>query len=457
MKSMNAIKKLIALFLAMTLCLAAFTGCAGGGPSGPETKAPATEATEEPTEPETEEEFDIFAVDHPMKDYPVYTFDHEPTPDEMRAMAVKAMRDMLSVQWYTPTTFTYEKTGAVADKLYQFKQYDRYAGLPYTNANVSLYGFLEYINTNTGRLFTDKFNLTQFANLGQAVNGTIGNTCTGSTNWAVFAVCTSIKGHMVSYTQTVQNGFYPVGDYTYDFSVQEFAMPGSAKQVLTTDICKDTGEQKMYECYALVKPADILCMQGADRNTGHTMMAIEDGQVVRNEDGSINGDESYIRIQDQRAGFYKVMDEDAEVIYNYSGRIDYKASFSELFTQGYIPVTTKEFMGEKAYEKAEVKLSEEREVTGPDDFSGLLVQCNYPLTVVKLVATDAKGHRTDLNIHVFTRAEVNSNAARYFNLAGFGAPLRKNPVDPGTYTITVEARTSTGEVFTPVEFSYTFE
>ena len=463
-------KRFIAVLLVLSLVIAMLSGCSGNGGSAEAdptsrteesgTVAPETEPSSEPSsEPVTEaEEFDIFAVDQPMKELPVYTFDHEPTVDEMRATAVRAMHDMLSIQWYTPETFTYEKTGAVADKLYVFKQYDRYAGLPYTDYNASLFGFLEYYNQNTGRLYTDRFNMIQFPNLGQAVNGSLGNTCTGSTNWALMTVCNSIKSNMVSYTQTKYNGFYPVGDFTYDFEAQEFAMTGSGHYVTTTMICRDTGEQKMYECYALVKPADIMCSQGDNRSTGHTMMAIEDAVVVRNSDGSINGEESYVMIQDQRAGFYKVKDETSDVFYNYSGRIEYKYTFSNLFKEDYIPVTPAEFLGLKPYEKSWFKLSEEREITGPDDFKMLRTDTNYPMAVIKVVATDAAGKRTTVNSHIFNRAEIKRLEAYNFTLTGFAAPLRKKGTLPaGTYTVTLEATLSTGEVYVPVTFTYTVE
>ena len=458
-------KRVLAFLLIAALFLTMLSACQNDAgptesPSASETDAPETEPTDQPeTQAATEpvEEFDIFAVDQPMTEMPYYAFDHEPTIDEMRQTAVRAMHDMLSVQWYTPVTFTYNKTGAVSEKLYEFKQYDRYAGLPYTDVNTSLFGFLEYYNSKTGRLLTDTFDKTQFPSLGQAVNGSIGNTCTGSTNWAVITVCNSIKSNMVSYTQTVVNGFYPVGDYTYDFTVQEFAMTGS-KYVTTTMICTDTGEQKMYECYALVQPADILCSQGDNRNTGHTMMAIEDAVVVRNADGTINGAESYIMIQDQRAGFYKVKDETSDVFYNYSGRVSYKYTFENLFKEDYIPVTTAEFLGNKPYEKATFSLSEERTITGPDDFKLLRTNCNYPMTVLKLVATDASGRRTTVNRHIFNRAEVKSLQAYTFTLTGFAAPLRKKgTLDPGTYTVTLEATLSTGEVFVPISFEYTVD
>lgn len=444
------IKRLLTIFLAGILFLMTMTGCQGGT-AGPESE----DTSKEASKTQENEEIDIFAVDQPMKESPVYTFDHEPTIEELRLTAVRAMRDMLSVEWYTPTTFTYEKTGAASDKLYEFKQYNRYAGLPYTNVNVSLYGFLEYYNQTTGRLLTEAIESTQFASLGQAVNQTIGNSCTGSADWALFSVCNSIRGNMVSYTQTRANGFLPVGDYTYDFSVKEFAVPGT-NAVLTTDICNETGRERMYECYALVEAADLVVMQDTDRSKGHTMMAIEKATVVRNADGSINDAKSYIKIQDQRPGFYKEKDTTSDVIYNYSGRVSYDATFQELFGEGYIPVTTAEFIGEKAYEEGYVKLSSDSEVRSPEDLKTLALNANYPMTVLKLVATAQDGERTTLNSHIFCRNEVNNQTAFFFSLSGFANILNKeNTLPKGEYTVTLEARISTGEVFVPVTFAYT--
>ena len=87
---------------------------------------------------------------------------------------------------------------------------------------------------------------------------------------------------------------------------------------------------------------------------------IEAPNVVYLEDGSIDGANSTVRIQDQRAGgetFYEHKI-DGHTVY-LSGRIDATYTFDKLLEEDYIPVTTKEFRGLKDYEKATVTVDTE--------------------------------------------------------------------------------------------------
>ena len=50
-----------------------------------------------------------YQVAQPLS-YPDYTFDHTPTTEELRQMAVDAMADMLGVQWCVDRFFSYSKS-----------------------------------------------------------------------------------------------------------------------------------------------------------------------------------------------------------------------------------------------------------------------------------------------------------------------------------------------------------
>lgn len=427
---MRAIKKLLSVFLIIATCF--LTACSSKGNSA--------------TINEIALENDSMTVDSPMVEKPNYTFDHKPTIDEMRQMAVKAMRDELSVQWFTEETFTYNKGGAASDKTYIFKEGIRYAGLPYTDVNTSLFGFLEYYDQNSGRLDIESIR-SSYADLGAGVNATIGNTCTGSTCWALLSVCNSIKGGMVSYYLVQKNGFYPVGNYTYDSYITDFLT------VTTDSICAATGQEQMWNCYKEVLPADLLVQQGTDRSTGHSIMAIEPAHVEYLENGKIDGENSYIMIQDQRTGFYALENDMGHKI-NYSGRISYKASFAELFRQNYIPVTTAEFKGEKEYEEGTVKLNSENQVISVEDMKSVSVLSNYPMAVLKLIAADENGKRNTVKSKVFNRDDIKSNSAYKYSLNSMAAILQSYELKSGKYNVTVEVTLSTGQVFTPVSFEY---
>lgn len=380
----------------------------------------------------------------PMKEPPCYAFDHEPAVAELRETAVRAMRDMLSVQWYTPVSFAYRKSGAAAGKTYLFRKGECYAGLPYTDVNASLFGMLEYLDRD-GRLKTEEIESIDYPTLGQAVNRTIGNTCSGSTGFGLFSVCNSIKSNLVSYTLTVKNGFYPVGDYAYDFTIDEFAQRDVEETVTTVKICQKYGEEKMFECYACALPGDLVDLQGDDRSKGHSMMVIQPAKVVRNADGTINAEESVIVTQDQRTGGNHFPTGPDGADYTYSGRIYHDNTFRWLFDQGYIPVTTAELLGKKKYEKAWARLGGNESAP----FKERTAESNYPMTVLKILQKTASGTEKRVRMHIFNRSEVGRRLAFDYPLAElFGDG--KEPLGAGKYRLV--AILTTGEHFTLAEW-----
>ena len=110
-------KKVVALILLVAMALALF-GCGKGKDA----------SVTEGNQPYTAEG----SVTNPMQ-YPDYTFDHEPTTDDLRQMAVQAMRDMLSIEWCTGKFMMYRKTGAASNKDYTFAPGNTYCGLPYSD------------------------------------------------------------------------------------------------------------------------------------------------------------------------------------------------------------------------------------------------------------------------------------------------------------------------------------
>lgn len=338
----------------------------------------------------------------PRKELPDYTFDHEPTVREMRDNIVRAMHDMLSVAWYSPSGFDYYKNGAVAGKHFMFAKEKEYLGIPYTDANKTLFGFMEYYDRETGRLKEDEILADSPEEwkelLGQAVNVTLGNTCTGSTGWAYASTCSSVRGGFVSYFLTPKNGFYPVGDYTFDFSVENLY-----SDTTTLKIMAENGEEKMMECLALVQKADLVTMNGENPSTGHSMMALGDAVVKRDGNGKIVPEESYILIQDQRAGFFDVVDETGSLTQT-SGRLLWKATFRFLFDTGYMPVASAELLGKKKWEAPVCELKD-----------GVL-KSNYAMAVVKYVLKTADGEKR-LSHFEFSRREIASELAFRYPVA----------------------------------------
>ena len=347
---------------------------------------------------------------------------------ELRQRALKAMEDLLSVQWRAPRNISYRKNGCVGAKLFHYETDKIYAGIPYTNGDMGLMQFLEYYDEESGMLKFDGTN--------EEFNQQLGGTCACGVMWSWCTVCHSLTGEFVNYDMVKKYGCIPVGSYEYDYSIDSF------RELQTKDIMEKHGKDVMFDAYAHVLPADAV----ESSNNNHTMMCLSPAHTVYTEDGKIDGEESYIIIRDQRGGykkdFYEV-EEDGETVH-YSGRTAFKYSFNRLWDEWYLPVTTAEFLGTEPYQPAEVAL--DCEVKSLADLQNASVRCNYPMAVVKVIAADADGAESRIAMRTIRKKEVRSGLAR-------NCPISELHLEvPGwAKKIRLEVVATTGEVFTPVQ------
>ncbi len=381
-------KKLLSLLLAALLfSLAACT-------AAPQPTEPLETVTAETTA--AEEEPPRKPVPSPTA-YPDYAamIGEDTSVAHLREIAVQAMRDELTVQWYPERSFTYNKTGAVSWKNFRLYRNRTYQGLPYTSAGMGLYQFLEYYDSETGCMsYTDASNFAL----------AVGNSCTSAPAWALFAVSTSAGGGCISNFVTIPNGFYPLGEVTYPEDVADFTF------YPTDRIVNENGEEKILGAYALAQPADLVVCDYS--GSGHTMMVIEPAHVEYKPDGRIDAAKSYLVIQDQRADEILVSEEKRQMMR--SGRVEYKATFAELLASRYLAVTVAEFLGKKPYEATDLRLSNEPET--PEDFNGATLSCNRAIAVVRVKLTAQDGTEKQIARHLFTRSDIASGAVFDFKL-----------------------------------------
>jgi hypothetical protein len=242
-------------------------------------------------------------------------------------------------------------------------------------------------------------------------------------------------------------GCIPIGDYKFNTAVT------TLQDHPTTQICEENGQEKMFECYAQIQMGDGI----TSTKTLHTMMSIIDAVVVRDAEGKIDGEQSYITLQDQAAGKgAKFREEEVDgKIYNYSGKINFHAPFNWLWEKAYIPVTTVELAGLKAYEKAWVNFAGAG--ASMDQLMTGVFQSNYPMCLLKINATDVGGNTTCLHKVYFNRKDVGTAKARSYRIVDKDADAFRaawGALAEGTYTVTAEVTSATGEIFKPVSFSY---
>lgn len=360
---------------------------------------------------------------------PNYVFTEEPTVEQMRARAVQALQDFLNIQWRTHQKIAHSKVGAVSHKRFIYEADNTYAGIPYTDAGMGLFQFYEYYDEDTGRL--------RFYGDGVEFNKTVGGTCACGVCWSLATVCSSVSGAYINFYMTPKNGYYPVGDFKVPEDLDDY------RNHHTSKIIAEFGEETILEAYTKTHPGDALCSSDKD----HTMMIIEEPEVVRDENGKIIPDQSALIIADQQGGkgvgFYdeRVGDD----LLHHLGRNRFRYPFDLLLKMFYIPVSPAEFRGEKPYERAKVTLTAE-----PKTREALIrteILTNYPMAVVKLTLEHENGHRTLLDRYCFNRRDPHSGLARRYPLE-----LMKDAIlSAEGKAILLEVTTSNGEVFRPAE------
>ena len=316
---------IILVILSMLLC----TACTGQE-SAPQDTDPAV------TEQALRQEIS-YRVTNP-KARPDYSVGENPTADELRATALQAMQDFVSLPWAPDKYYTYHNPYDIVDKQFQFVPEVTFGGLPYPNAHTGLFQWYAFYDEQTG--------IMSYPGDGMEWSANLGSVCADTMMWSWSTVVNSVGGNFNTFTMTPEYGFIAVGDYEIPAGIMDY------RNHPTDKICADNGMDRMLEAYTHVLPADAL----VSTPDGHAVMVVKLGEVVRNEDGTIDAQKSTIFICDQRGGtgnYFYEEEHDGQTLL-LSGRTNHEYTFAELYSLGYIPVTCEEFLGISGYEKPEV-------------------------------------------------------------------------------------------------------
>ena len=279
-----------------------------------------------------------------INSFPLKTKDM--TVDEMRQAVLDFMYFNKTYLWTPDQTVNYIKNASgTADVMNQGQVY---GGLPYVGvASGNVYRMMDYIDPETGLLDMEKAipALATKDTVAMADLKYFGSQCSECVYWAWGRVMNS-----ADYTWTADavpgNDFIILGDIQLP-EIERWSLAYN-----TTQACKDNGEQTMFAAYAQLRKADGLVYW---TTAGHLVMAYSDPVVVYNEDGTINGDESYIHLIDQ-AQTWKTLTNDAGDTFLHKNGINEKYTFTKLFNSSYIPFTFKEFLGEATIQDTTVSL-----------------------------------------------------------------------------------------------------
>ncbi|MBR7165681.1 MAG: hypothetical protein IKD18_05315 [Clostridia bacterium] len=331
-----------------------------------------TEETENSTEPV------VYAkVDEPMSKA---VLDRIPianssmSTDQLRDICVEYMQLSITFQWVASQGLKYTDPHGAPPV---YKAGGLYGGIPYVSqGSGNLYRWLLYLDPETGIM--DMSTITSNLRL-------FGTACSGtaSTAWARV-----VNSSLLGFTGDLnaKNGCIPLGPYQYDQNTIRWGEDGFKD---CSDVAQDNSEQVMYESYALVKKADCLVANG------HVTMANSPAVVVRNPDGTINGEESYIMQCEQglfnTTDAYKRTSADGTE-YRIQSDPNFKTTFARLRQKGYLPHTFAEFLGTDPVEKGNAYLEGVEGTLVAQNLTNIKLIANYGISDIFTTIRDADGN-----------------------------------------------------------------
>ena len=372
------------------------------------------------------------------------------TIEEGREAVVAFFNYAKTVCWTPNTTITFTKNSSGSQDI--MEKGHVYGGLPYVGlGSGSVYRLMDYMDPNTG-----------VVNLGNAVNKdepydgwkTFGNQCSIGAYWGWGRVMNSAA---YTWTQGIvaKNNFVMLGNLKVrdkdgnlipiQNATRNWSNNASNSSNYGTDECiKDNSEQDLYEAYALMKKGDGMVYY---TTAGHVIMATCDAVVVRDANGKIDGEKSWITITDQAQTWYEATNDQGDA-YEYKGGVNVKNTFKQLVKGNYVPFTYKEFTGEDPFEATECKFSYTGTSIKVSSLWTSSVTSNYGISDVYIMVYDSNGNE------VYKHA-VRCTQASTFELKIIEKAPKKVPTvetwgtlefaEGETYTVEIAAQLSTGE------------
>ena len=338
-----------------------------------------------------------------------------------------------------------------------------YRGLPYNHKGGSL-ARMQYTIDEDGYIKDWLYGMDPY----DGFDLYIGNDCSTALAHAWWTVSNSTDFMRTTYqipqmttygnfaTGLKENGILKVGEYNSDFEL--------AGRRWTDQFIQNNDEQTIYEAYGCMRKGDAYVYMV--KAGGHTRMAVEDAVVVRDQQGLIDPEYSFVMSTEQ--GYANRVQPDAEgnttgreIISNW--RVNYKHTFANLYFDWAIPVTCEELVtGEMEPSTCEM-LNPVEGYTGM--FNGT-VKANYFLDSVDLEVKNSKGEVVLLHTMWTTadkRMELGENDGGLrnykdnFDMVSFAMPLSKFQFKEGeTYSYKVTAHLHTYEDYVVHESSFTY-
>ncbi|MBR2309135.1 MAG: hypothetical protein IKA47_01195 [Oscillospiraceae bacterium] len=360
------------------------------------------------------------------------------TTDELRQLCADFFRFAKRMPWICDHDVDFIRNASgTQDRMEEGRIY---GGLPYIGlATGNPYRLLDYMDENgvvniAGVIGKKKFNKVYERNLWRNFGNQCANGC--YVGWGRVINSADYSG---TPTMQVCRGFLRVGPYKYDDSLSVYK-----KEYNTVAICKENGEQTMFESYAAMQLADGLVNF---TTAGHVIMCTIVPEVVRNADGTIDGQKSFLHITEQAQTWQNHLNEDG-FVYQMKPSVDDKRTFNQLLAGGYLPFTFAEFQGTHPIEDTWCKLSVEGDAITARDLFKSHITSNYGIYDAYATVTDDAGKEVYWHAVRCLRSGCHDLAfCRYAEDPGDhnNVEFRGEFPGPGTYNVKIDVQLATGE------------
>lgn len=368
----------------------------------------------------------------------------EALPEDIQALRDKVeakMRAMGTVEWTVSQHLT-QTVGCSCCEPVMYMAGKVYRGIPYSHKGGSLDRFMYCLDEN--HVIEDwVYELDGF----DGWDLYIGNDCFGAIKlaWTTVSDSMNIRGTLWQ-LPVCGEGTIPVGEWVWDIPVSE-------TNYLTQPYVEATGVEQIYEAYAQLRKGD--CVGNRLSIGGHTRMMAQDAVVVRDSEGKIDPDRSYVITHEQGGGGVE------NEAYTSSWRIDYQYSFKTLAENYYVPFTIPELV-EGTDLQPEATLE-----GGTEGWIGMttgVVVANYFLDSVEMVLTEEDGtvlYADKMYVSVDKKSDTGSDENivkvlfKEFNLAHFATALRGIPISADkSYHCVITAHLNTGDSIVVKDYTF---
>ncbi|MBR5314799.1 MAG: hypothetical protein IKU45_05260 [Clostridia bacterium] len=282
---------------------------------------------------------------------------------DYRQIVLDYMIKMSQVKWTPKRTFTITKKGPTSNVNLTYEKGETYYGVTYSGTKCTLDQFEQLVEDGV------------FTNNAEYFDEIVGNHCSSSISMALQQIISNggIGG-------TKPQKWYP-GIFKFPNDIK-IPFEHYGDDYTSFEIWNFNSKVKIFEAYAMLKPADILYY--CKKNAGHVRMVYREASVVYNEDGSINGDESKVSVIEQTNAWDKTVE------HKTTWFVDRSYTFNKLYEKHFMPITLEIYTNGEETKDAYIILDEKNSAS--DLKNGLKgnIKSTFPLNYAYVTVKDSQ-------------------------------------------------------------------